>query len=228
MAHIQTKYAGLWKPQDLATDKISSQKMFVDNINLMEDFAKFTMQKVHKPVRTLDDLRAIDTSDTTLYTSGMLIMVYEIGMFYFNRNSTADESFAVIAPTVGGGRWITTTATDIAFTPIEVTNNEDLNTKLGSILANMSNHSMKFFIVRMMTVFAPFEGGTIHMTMYKVSNLYASIMCTVYNADRVARVYTRARYDGIWGRWVMTPFLDVNGKIPVDQLPLSVLPASVE
>lgn len=219
MAHVQEKYSGLWYPQDPTVDKISSQKMFIDNIHAMEALALSTMQNVHKSVQTLDDLRAIDTSDATLFKTGMLVMVHEYGLYSFNRNSTATASNAVVIPTVGPGRWIATMPTDIAFTPIEVQSNEDLNTRLESILANMSDHSMKFFILRMTTAFQPFEGGTIHMTMYKVSNLYASIMCTVYNSDRVARVYTRARYDGIWGGWVMLPFLDVNGKIPVSQLP---------
>lgn len=230
MAHVQTPYLNLWHPQDLAVDKINSQKMFVDNTLAMEAFAKQILQNAHQPVNTLAELKAIDTSDTELFKTGMLIMVRDYGIYSFNRNSAAIESNAVVAPTVGGGRWIATTTPDIAMTPIEVQNNEDLNTKLGSILVNMSDHSMKFFIFRMMTVFPPFEGGTIHMTMYKVSNLYASVICTIYNADRIARVYTRARYDGIWGRWVMLPFLGADGRIPVDQLPVTsaLVEATVE
>lgn len=106
MAHIQTQYGGLWKPQDLALDKISSQKMFIDNIDFIESFIKEGKQKVHPPVKTITDLRAIDTSDTTLFTTGMLIMVYEIGIFYFNRNATGTDSSDIVTPTTGGGRWI--------------------------------------------------------------------------------------------------------------------------
>lgn len=229
MAHIQTNYLKLWKPQDLSIDKISSQKMFVDNIDSLESFAQSILQNAHQPVNTLTELKDINTSDRTIFKTGMLIMVNGYGIYSFNRDSTADESHAVVVPNVGGGRWIATTASDIALTPIEVQNNDALDSRLDSILINMSPHSIKFFIIRSLTVFAPFEGGTIHMTMYKVSNLYASIMCIVYNTDRVARIYTRTRYDGIWGRWVTTPFLDSNGKIPVDQLPTStVATAKVE
>ena len=236
MAHIKTETLGLWKPQDLGLDKINSQMMFIDNINTLDEFAKSisgdvnqSMQSIHAPVNTLTELRAINTSDTVRFKTGMLIMVRDNGIYSFNRNSTLDDdNNAVVAPTTGGGRWITTQITDIVLNPIEVQDNSTLDARLESILTNMSNHSMKFFIIRALSVFAPFEGGTIHMTMYKVSNLYASIMCTVYNTDRVARVYTSARYDGIWGRWVMLPFLDANGKIPLDQLPSGVLSASVE
>lgn len=106
MAHIQTQYGGLWKPQDLALDKISSQKMFIDNIDFIESFIKEGKQKLHQSVKTIADLKAIDTSDTTLFTTGMLIMVYEIGIFYFNRNATGTDSSDIITPTTGGGRWI--------------------------------------------------------------------------------------------------------------------------
>lgn len=37
MAHIKTSNLGLWKPQDLNLDKISSQKMFIDNINILDN-----------------------------------------------------------------------------------------------------------------------------------------------------------------------------------------------
>lgn len=37
MAHIKTSHLGLWKPQDLNLDKISSQKMFIDNINILDN-----------------------------------------------------------------------------------------------------------------------------------------------------------------------------------------------
>ena len=229
MAHIRTSHLGLWKPQDLNLDKISSQKMFIDNINALELFAQSILQNVHQSVQSLDELRAIDTSDRTIFKTGMLIMLNGYGIYSFNRDSTADESHAVVVPTTGGGRWIATTASDIVLTPIEVQSNDALDSRLELILTNMSPHSIKFFVIRAMTEFVPFKGGTIHMTMYKVSNLYASISCIVYNADRIAKIYTRARYDGIWGRWVMAPFLDSNGKIPVDQLPTStVATAKVE
>lgn len=227
MAHVQTKYGGLWKPQDLSLDKISSQKMFIDNVNAMENVAKVSMQKMHSPVKDLNALRAIDTSDTTLFTTGMLIMVYEIGMFYFNRNSTADESFAIIAPTTGGGRWITTQTTDIAMTPRRVATIEEFDTLLTNILMQMSDNSVKFIVVGGLGAGnAPLYGGTGHITMHKINNLYATVTMITYNYDRIALCYTRTRYDGIWGRWVTVPYLDSNGKIPTSQLPASVLAAN--
>lgn len=231
MAHIQTPYLNLWHPQDLAVDKINSQKMFVDNIDTIEDFAKVTMQKVHQPVQNLAALRAIDTSDTTLFTTGMLIMVYEYGMYYFDRNSTADESNAIVAPTTGGGRWITTQITDIALSPREVANAAALDTLLtNTVEYNMSPNSIKFLLVKGMTEFNPLYGGTAHVIINKVSNLYASLTLTMYNDNRITKQLTRARYDGIWGRWVTVPFLDANGKIPVDQLPVTsaLVEATVE
>ena len=36
MAHIQTEHVGLWKPQNLSLDKINSQKMFIDNIDILD------------------------------------------------------------------------------------------------------------------------------------------------------------------------------------------------
>lgn len=108
MAHIQTNYLKLWKPQDLSIDKISSQKMFVDNIDSLESFAQSILQNAHQPVNTLTELKDINTSDRTIFKTGMLIMVNGYGIYSFNRDSTADESHAVVVPNIGGGRWIAT------------------------------------------------------------------------------------------------------------------------
>lgn len=82
--------------------------MFVDNINALELFAQSILQNVHQSVQSLDELRAIDTSDRTIFKTGMLIMLNGYGIYSFNRDSTADESHAVVVPTTGGGRWIAT------------------------------------------------------------------------------------------------------------------------
>ena len=137
MAHVQTAHLKLWKPQDLVVDKISSQKMFVDNIDMLEEFARSVLQNVHQSVQTLNDLKAINTSDTTIFKTGMLIMVHEYGIYSFNRDSTATESNAVVAPTTGGGRWITTAPTDLALTPRQVSTNTELDTLLTNILTQM-------------------------------------------------------------------------------------------
>lgn len=229
MAHIQTAHLGLWKPQDLTIDKISSQKMFVDNINMIEAFAEQTLQNMHKSVKSLADLRAINTSDTALFKNGTLIMVQDNGMYSFNRNSTADDdNNAIIAPTTGGGRWITIQGTDIVLTPLGVNSATELDNLLTNILTNMSINSIKFTMIRGIAAFYPLDGGMAHVTVYKSNNLYASVMLFMYNFDRITRVLTRSRYDGIWGRWVSIPFLDDNGKIPLDQLPSGIMSASVE
>lgn len=107
MAHILNKYSRLWKPQDLSIDKISSQKMFVDNIDAMEALALSVLKRTNVPVTSISELRAIDTSDTTLYTDGMTIMVKSNGLYFFDRgNSSADDGKTIIAPTTGGGRWV--------------------------------------------------------------------------------------------------------------------------
>lgn len=229
MAHIQTENLGLWKPQDLGVDKVNPQKMFIDNINIIENFGKTTMQNMHPSVQTLNELRTINTSNTELFKSGMLIIVRDNGMYSFNRNSTADDdNNAIIAPTTGGGRWITTQGTDIVLTPRGVNSATELDDLLTTILTNMSINSIKFTVIRGIDAFYPLDGGMAHVTLYKSNNLYASVMLFMYNFDRITRVLTRSRYDGIWGRWVSIPFLDHNGKIPMDQLPTGVLPASIE
>jgi hypothetical protein len=229
MAHIQSKYAGLWKPQDLTLDKISSQKMFIDNIDATDNFAKVTMQKMHASVKSLTELRAINTSDTVLFSTGMLIMVQENGIYSFNRSSTADDdNNAIIAPTTGGGRWITTQGTDIALSQRYVNSTAELDTLLTTIITQMSPSSVKFLVVRGLGgTEPPLYGGAGHITIHKNDNLYATVTMIMYNHDRIALYYTRTRYDGIWGRWVTLPYLDANGKIPVSQLPSGVLPASV-
>lgn len=107
MAHIQTSQLGLWKPQDLAIDKISSQKMFIDNINAMEAFGVSMLSLINTPVASIDALKAINTSDTNIYKDGKMIVVGMIGIYRFSRTSDAtDNNYSVITPSVGGGRWI--------------------------------------------------------------------------------------------------------------------------
>ena len=107
MAHIQGKYVKLWKPQDLTVDKISSQRMFVDNIDALEAFALSVLNRSAIPVASITALRSIDTSDTTVYVDGTTVMVKSNGLYFFDRgNTTADNGSTIIAPTTGGGRWI--------------------------------------------------------------------------------------------------------------------------
>ena len=107
MAHIQGKHIKLWKPQDLTVDKISSQRMFVDNIDALEAFALSVLNRSAIPVASITALRSIDTSDTTVYVDGTTVMVKSNGLYFFDRgNTTADNGGTIIAPTTGGGRWI--------------------------------------------------------------------------------------------------------------------------
>ena len=223
MAHVQEKYSGLWYPQDPAVDKVNSQKMFIDNVHAMEAFALVTKQGVHAPVRTLAELRAIDTSDTVLFKTGMLIMVQELGLFIFNRSAIGGngaDGNAIIAPNTGGGGWVPTTPSDIPLSGREASTTEQLDTILTSILTNMSSNSVKHAIVNCVQPFQPFGGGIIHMTIYKTNNSFAVIESRVYYSDpNIALQFTRSRYNGIWGQWCRLPYLDTNGKIPVSMLP---------
>ena len=107
MAHVQGSHIGLWKPQNLTTDKISSQKMFVDNMDLLEEFALSVIKRSTTPVPTIAALRAINTSDTMVYIDGTTVMVKAKGLYFFDRgNTTTDNGDTIIAPTTGGGRWI--------------------------------------------------------------------------------------------------------------------------
>lgn len=187
---------------------------------------------LHRSVQTVSELRAINTSDTSLFKNGTLIMVQELGLFVFNRSAIGGngaDGNAIIAPITGGGGWVPAAPTDIAMTVRRVATIDEFDTLLTNTLMNMSDNSIKFIMAGGLGAGnAPLYGGTGHITIYKINNLYATVTMITYNYDRIALCYTRTRYDGIWGRWVTTPYLDSNGKIPVSQLPSSVLPASVE
>lgn len=228
MAHILSKYLKLWKPQALGIDKISSQKMFIDNIDTMENFAKVTMQKVHSPVQSIDALRAIDTSDTTLFTTGMLIMVYNVGMYSFVRGSSlVDDGNAVIVPTTGGGRWSAIRPTEMTLSSTKIADNAELDTVLTNTLMQMSIGSVKFIIVvGSGNAEYPLYGNAGHITIYKTSDTYSVATMIRYSSNRIASYYTRVRYNDIWGNWVALPYLDENGKIPLSLLPESVLTAN--
>lgn len=231
MAHIQTQYVGLWKPQDLTVDKINSQKMFVDNIDAIDDFAKITMQKMHQPVQTLNNLRSINTSNTETFTTGMLIMVREIGMFVFDRSATGgtgSDGNAIVAPITGGGAWVPTTPSDIPLSPKTVTTEAALDTMLTNLVNNMSDNTIKFTIINGLSGIAPLYGGTGHITIYKTNSSYVTVTMITYNADKITRQYTRTMFGGAWGRWISLPFLGQDGKIPLDQLPSGIMSASVE
>lgn len=204
--------------------------MFIDNIDKIDEFAKITMQKMHSPVKSLSDLRSIDTSDATLFSSGMLIMVQENGIYSFNRSSTAsDDNNAIIAPTTGVGRWITTQVTDIALSARVVNDNTEFDTLLTNVLSQMSIDSIKFIAVRVMNGGVPISSNNIgFITIYKSNNSYATVTMVRYDSSRIAAYYTRTIYEGTWGKWVALPYLDEDGKIPLNQLPSTVLPATVE
>ncbi len=200
------------------------------------DYMKHELNNVygnlHVSVKTLSDLRSINTSDTTLFKNGTLIMVQEIGLFVFNRSAVGGngaDGNAIIAPFNGGGGWVPTTPSDIPLTGREVSTASELDTQLTYMLTNMSNNTIKHAVVNCVQPFAPFGGGIIHMTIYKTNNAYAVIEARAYySTPNVALQYTRSRYSNTWGEWTKLPYLDSNGKIPLDQLPSSVLPASIE
>lgn len=200
------------------------------------DYAQAELNKVnsnlHWSVQTVNDLRAINTSDTTLFKNGTLIMVQEIGLFVFNRSAIGGngaDGNAIIAPVTGGGGWIPTTPTDIPLSGREVSTAAELDIQLTYILSNMAGNSIKYTIINCVLPFAPFGGGIIHMTVYKTNNNFAVIEARVYYSDpNIAVQFTRSRYNGTWGEWTRLPYLDSNGKIPLSQLPSNFMPASVE
>lgn len=202
----------------------------------MFDYAQAELNKInstlHVSVKTVSELRAINTSDTTLFKNGTLIMVQELGLFVFNRSAIGGngaDGNAIIAPVTGGGGWIPTTPTDIPLSGREVSTAAELDIQLTNILSNMAGNSIKYTIINCVLPFAPFGGGIIHMTVYKTNNNFAVIEARVYYSDpNIAVQFTRSRYNGTWGEWTRLPYLDSNGKIPLSQLPSNFMPASVE
>lgn len=216
---VLEKLTALFEPEKSVFDYMKSE---LNNV----------YSNIHGSVKTLGDLRSINTSDTTLYKNGTLIMVQEIGLFVFNRaavGGNGSDGNAIIAPITGGGGWVPTTPSDIPLAGREVSTAAELDTQLTNMLTNMSSNTIKHTIVNCIQPFAPFGGGIIHMTIYKTNNAYAVIEARAYySTPNVALQFTRSRYSNTWGEWTKLPYLDSNGKIPLEQLPSSVLPASIE
>lgn len=186
---------------------------------------------LHRSVQTVSELRAINTSDTTLFKNGTLIMVQENGLFVFNRSAVGGngaDGNAIIAPITGGGGWVPTTTTGIAMSSRYVATVDELDLLLTTTLLQMSDKSVKFMVVDGLNDSAPLWGGTGHIVLYKDTNACATATMITYRSNNTAKQCTKARFDGIWGGWFTLPYLDANGKIPLDQLPSSVLPASIE
>lgn len=188
--------------------------------------------RLHLSVKTVSELRAINTSDTTLFKNGTLIMVQELGLLVFNRSAIGGngaDGNAIIAPISGGGGWVPTTPSDIPLSGREVSTAAELDIQLTNILTSMTSNTIKYTILNCVQPFAPFGGGIIHMTVYKTNINFAVIEARVYYSEpNIALQYTRSRYNGTWGEWTKLPYLDSNGKIPISQLPSNVMQASVE
>ena len=140
MAHIKSSYVGLWKPQDLTIDKINSQMMFVDNIDALETFGLSLLKNCHAPVTSIDSLRAINTSDTMLYTDGMMIVIKSKGIYLFERgNTNVDDGESIIAPTIGGGRWVALPKSNVGLgnVPNVATNDQTPTYTQSAVLANV-------------------------------------------------------------------------------------------
>lgn len=140
MAHIQEKYSGLYKPQDLSVDNISSQKMFIDNIDATEGLYLGILNTIHKPVADITALKAVDTTDGTLYTSGITVYVSSVNsIFTFDRlNTETADDINVIAPSTGAGRWILTTRSLL----------KSVNNKVALSSAKPTNQSTSDFWMR--------------------------------------------------------------------------------
>lgn len=203
--------------------------------NSLFDYAQAELKKInstlHVSVQTVSELRAINTADTTLFKNGTLIMVQENGLFVFNRGAIGGngaDGNAIIAPITGGGGWVPATTTDIAMSSRYVATADELDLLLTTTLLQMSDKSVKFMVVDGLNDSAPLWGGTGHIVLYKDTNACATATMITYRSNNTAKQCTKAKFDGIWGGWVTLPYLDANGKIPLDQLPSSVLPASIE
>jgi len=133
MAHINKAYSGLNRPQNISFDKIDPQKMFVDNIEILENLYINNIKTIILPTSSIATLRAINTSDIDIFTDGKLINVIGIGIFYFVRaNTDVDDNINIIAPTIGGGRWINTNIIENTLTSTSTVNG--LSANQGKIL----------------------------------------------------------------------------------------------
>ena len=97
MAHINKAYSGLNRPQNISFDKIDPQKMFVDNIEILENLYINNIKTIILPTSSIATLRAINTSDIDIFTDGKLINVIGIGIFYFVRaNTDVDDNINIV------------------------------------------------------------------------------------------------------------------------------------
>ena len=186
-------------------------------------------RNLHESVKTLGDLRSINTSDAELFKDGTLIMVQEVGLFAFNRaavGGNGSDGNPVIAPITGGGAWMPAKSSEFPIYPNQVSSAAEFDVVLTDMLYSMSNNSVRYAVINCSTPFEPFGGGNVHLVIYKTSNGYATVDANRYDGNIIK--CTRSRYKDVWMRWIKLPYLDENGKIPLDQLPASVLPASIE
>lgn len=106
MAHEQKPYSGLWLPQSL-TDNVDQQKMFIDNINKEDENFNSLNGRIKQSVQSFTALRAINTTDSTLYPDGTMVLVKSKGIFYLDLSSALnDDGMYIIKPTYGNGRWL--------------------------------------------------------------------------------------------------------------------------
>jgi hypothetical protein len=88
------------------SDGIDPQKMYVDNIIQHEANYVGIIKMMKGSVGSIVELKAIDTSDTTKYVDGTMILLRGVGIYYFDASSVStDDGSCIIEPSNGRGRW---------------------------------------------------------------------------------------------------------------------------
>lgn len=150
MAHIQTQYSKQWYPDSITNNKVSSQKIFIDNVIAMDNLLKNLIANSVDRYISFDALKAVDTSDTDIYTNYKMAFafgqygdgIYGGGIYIFARTMpehapTTDILPGLILPTTGGGMW------NLIF---PVTMNEDMQS-LQAIVDGMETNISDIFSI---------------------------------------------------------------------------------
>jgi hypothetical protein len=88
------------------SDGIDPQKMYVDNILQHETNYVGIIKMMKGSVGSIVELKAIDTSDTTKYVDGTMILLRGVGVYYFDSVLSAGDDTYIVAPTNNRGRWV--------------------------------------------------------------------------------------------------------------------------
>lgn len=211
MAHIMTLVSKLWKPSDITVDKISSQKMFVDNIDKIESLFKSILQANGPQVADITTLKAINTSDSNIFVDGHIVNVLGRGLYQFIRTSsyTADD-IDFVSSTVGGGMWVSIdmllpnkvrtaggTGTAITINGFALVGNSSINIRIVTANNGASTTINGKQVYREGTTTPPyFEVGKTYKVWYNSTSDCLYVKSDV-SADDLATRITKATLSGI-------------------------------